>query len=158
TGGLPSPKIISSKEFVAEFTPPDYLVERLLTQAYLYALTGMTGSGKTSITLRLAASVALGIAFAGLETSKRRVLYLSAENPLDVQMRWIALAQQMDFDADEIDVFFVKGVFKISEMTVALKDEAARVGGDFGLIIIDTGPAFYEGDDANSRTQQQTHA
>jgi hypothetical protein len=153
-----SPLIRSSKEFAATFTPPDYLVNRLLIQSFLYALTGQTGSGKTAIALRLAASVALGSLFAGLTTSPRRVLYLAAENPIDVQMRWIALAQQMDFDADAIPVFFVEGVFKISEMAAKLKTEAERVGGDFGLVIIDAGPAFYEGDEANSRTQQFNHA
>src|SRR5262249_34906422 len=35
---------------------------------------------------------------------------------------------------------------------------AEAVGGDFGLVIIDTGPVFYEGDDESSRTQQGQHA
>jgi hypothetical protein len=121
-------------------------------------LTGATGAGKTAITLRLAASTALGVIFAGRETKKRRVLYFAAENPTDVQMRWIALSQQMDFDHDTIEVFFVEGAFKISEAKVRLKAEAERFGGDFGLLIIDTGPAFYEGDDENSRKQQGNHA
>jgi hypothetical protein len=73
-------------------------------------------------------------------------------------MRWIALAQQMDFDADTIEVFFIEGKFKISQMGEKLKEEAARRGGEFGLVIIDTGPVFYEGDDENNRTQQAEHA
>ena len=32
------------------------------------------------------------------------------------------------------------------------------MGGDFGLVVIDTGPVFYEGDDENSRKQQGRHA
>jgi hypothetical protein len=153
----PSGLIKSSKQFVADFTPPDFLVDRFLIQSFLYALTGQTGAGKTAITLRLAASVALGVTFSGLDVTARRVLYLAAENPIDVQMRWIALAQQMDFDPDTIAVFFVEGIFKISNLDM-LKTEAERVGGDFGLIIIDTGPAFYEGDDQNSRTEMFRHA
>jgi hypothetical protein len=39
-----------------------------------------------------------------------------------------------------------------------LRAEALRVGGEFGLVIIDTGPVFYEGDDENNRTQQARHA
>ena len=152
------PLIKSSKEFVAGFVPPDYLVDGLLQEAFLYSLTGATGAGKTAITLRLAASVAQGKVFANRETKKRRVLYLAAENPVDVRMRWIALAQQMDFDADAIEVFFVEGAFKISQMAERLKAEAARCGGEFGLVIIDTGPVFYEGDDENNRTQQARHA
>jgi calcineurin-like phosphoesterase family protein len=142
--GDPLPLIKSSKEFVAGFVPPDYLVDGLLQEAFLYSLTGATGAGKTAITLRLAASVALGVVFANRETKKRRVLYLAAENPVDVRMRWIALAQQMDFDADTIEVFFVEGAFKISLMAETLKAEAESRGGEFGLVIIDTGPVFYE--------------
>jgi AAA domain len=137
---------------------PDYLIDGLMQEGFLYSLTGATGAGKTAITLRMAASVALGSPFAGRETKIRRVLYLAAENPTDIRMRWIALAQQMDFDADTIEVYFVEGVFKISQMTTKLKDEAARVGGEFGLVVIDTGPVFYEGDDENNRTQQGHHA
>jgi RecA-family ATPase len=103
--------IKSSREFVAGFIPPDFLVDGLLQEAFLYSLTGATGAGKTAIMLRLAATVALGIVFAGRETKKRRVLYLAAENPADVRMRWITLAQQMDFDADIIEVFFIEGAF-----------------------------------------------
>jgi hypothetical protein len=92
------PLIKSSKQFVADFTPPDYLVDGMLQEGFLYSLTGATGAGKTAITLRLAASCALGIPFAGRETKKTRVLYLAAENSADVRMRWIATAQQMDFE------------------------------------------------------------
>ena len=55
-------------------------------------------------------------------------------------------------------LFFVEGVFKLSETAGRLKEEADGLGGDFGLVVIDTGPVFYEGDDENSRTQQGRHA
>jgi hypothetical protein len=86
------------------------------------------------------------------------VLYLAAENPVDTRMRWIALAQQMDFDADTIEVYFVEGVFKISQLAGKLKAEAQELGGEFGLVIVDTSPVFYEGDDENNRNQQGKHA
>jgi hypothetical protein len=150
--------IKSSKQFVAAFVPPDYIIDGLLQEGFLYSLTGATGAGKTAITLRLAASVALGALFADRETKKKRVLYLAAENPDDVRMRWIALSQHMGFELDEIEVYFIEGVFKISQMADALKKEAMRLGGEFGLVIVDTGPVFYEGDDENNRTQQGNHA
>ena len=159
--GVPQPDgitIKSSKDFVADFTPPDYIIDGLVQERFLYSLTGATGAGKTAITLRLAASVAEGSLFADRGTKQRRVLYLAAENPDDVRMRWIALAQHMGFDIDEIEVFFIEGVFKISQMTDGLRKEAERLGGEFGLVIIDTGPVFYEGDDENNRTQQGNHA
>jgi hypothetical protein len=156
--GVTTALIKTSRTFVAGFVAPDYLVDGLLQESFFYSLTGATGAGKTAIALRLSASVAIGAIFAGRETKRRRVLYLAAENPLDVRMRWIALSQHMDFDHDTIEVFFVEGVFKISQATPRLKQEAEAVGGDFGLVIIDTGPVFYEGDDESSRTQQGQHA
>jgi hypothetical protein len=148
----------SSREFVASYVPLDYLVDGLILEAFLYSLTGATGAGKTTIALRLAASVGLGILFANRTTKKRRVLYLAAENPVDTRMRWIALAQQMDFDPDTIEVYFVEGVFKISQMAGRLKAEATELGGEFGLVVVDTSPVFYEGDDENNRNQQGKHA
>jgi hypothetical protein len=73
-------------------------------------------------------------------------------------MRWISLSQHMDFKLDEIEVYFIEGVFRISQVVDALKKEANRVGGEFGLVIVDTGPVFYEGDDENNRTQMGNHA
>jgi AAA domain len=152
------PLIKSSKQFVEGFTPPDYVVVGLVQRRFLYSLTGQTGSGKTAVTLRLAASTAMGIDFAGRTTKKTRVLYAAAENPDDVRMRWIALAQHMGFDLDTIEVYFTEGCFSISQMTAKLRAEAEALGGEFGLVIVDTSPAFFEGDDENSRAQMGAHA
>jgi Bifunctional DNA primase/polymerase, N-terminal/AAA domain/Primase C terminal 2 (PriCT-2) len=153
------PLVKTSKQFVAGFVPPDYVVDGMLQEGFVYSFTGSTGSGKTVITLLLAASVALGQFFAGRETKQKRVLYFAAENPDDVRMRWIALSGQMGFDVDDIDVFFVEGAAtKISRMASKLRAEAIAHGGDFGMVIVDTGPVFYEGDDENNRTQQIEHA
>jgi hypothetical protein len=44
------PKLMqSSKEFVAGFVPPDYLIDGLLQRRYVYSLTGPTGDGKTAV-------------------------------------------------------------------------------------------------------------
>ena len=130
----------------------------LLQRRFVYSFTGMTGSGKTSIALRLVASVALGVPFAGRDTKKVRVLYAAAENPDDVRMRWIALAQQMDFDPTTIDVYFTDRRFRISEMDKVLHSEAEALGGEFGFVVVDTSPAFFEGDDESSRAQMGAHA
>ena len=153
-----APHVLASGEFVEGFIPPDYLVKKLITKAFLYSLTGQTGAGKTSITLRLAATVALGRSFGGLGTKPFRVLYLAAENPVDIQMRWIALADEMGFDVNAIAVFFVKARFKIGTTMKELRAEAVRVGGKFGLVVVDTGPVFFEGEDANDRVAMLKHA
>ena len=120
-------------------------------------MSGKTGSGKTAIALLLAASTALGRPIGDIAAEQGRVIYLAGENRVDVQMRWIALAQQMDFDPETIDVHFRPGAFKISELIDQIKAEVKALGGA-SLIIVDTNAAFYEGDDENSNTQQGAHA
>ena len=43
--------IVSSKQFIANFVPPDYLIEGLLQRRFIYSFTGLTGAGKTAIGL-----------------------------------------------------------------------------------------------------------
>ena len=156
----PPPKLFikSSKEFVAGFVPPEYVVVGLLQRRFFYSLTGQTGAGKTAIMLLLSASAALGRPFAGRETKPVRVLYLAAENADDVRMRWIAFAQNMDFDIDTIEVYFVEGRFSLSKSLQLLRAEAERHGGEFGIVIVDTGPTFFEGKDENENKQLGDHA
>jgi hypothetical protein len=152
-------RIKRSGEFVAGFVPPEYVVVGLLQRRFFYSLTGQTGSGKTAIMLLLSASTALGRPFGGKETPQPiRVLYLAAENADDVRMRWIALAQNMDFGVDAIDVFFVEGRFTLSKTLKLLRAEAERHGGEFGLVVVDTGPTFFEGKDENENKQLGDHA
>ncbi len=149
--------IQSSAQFVKDFSPPDYLIGDVLQRRFLYALTGKTGSGKTAIAMLLAACVALGRSIGEIPVEQGRVLYLAGENPDDVRMRWIAMSQHMDFDVDTIDVFFIPGRFKISEMRERIVDELQRIG-NVSLIVVDTSAAYYEGDEVNSNTQQGEHA
>src|SRR5262249_53504877 len=83
--------------------------------------------------------------------------YLAAENPDDVRMRWIALAQNMDFDVNDIEVYFIEGRFSLSKSLQWLRTEAERVGGEFGLVVVDTSPAFFEGQDENGNKDQGNH-
>jgi hypothetical protein len=54
--------IVSSKKFIANFVPPDYLIDGWLQRRFIYSFTGLTGAGKTIIGLRIAAHVAHGLA------------------------------------------------------------------------------------------------
>ena len=51
------PKLMRAAAFVTGFTPPDYLIDGILQRRFIYAFTGRTGEGKTSVCLRLAAHV-----------------------------------------------------------------------------------------------------
>jgi hypothetical protein len=121
--------IQSSGEFVAAYEPPDYLVDGLLQRCFCYSLTAHTGRGKTALALLIAVHVALGRSLAGRDVEQGRVLMFAPENPTDVRQRWIAMSQQMDFDADTIDVNFIPGRFKISALIKRIRAEVAALGG-----------------------------
>jgi hypothetical protein len=149
--------IQSSAEFIRSYIPPDYLIEGLLQRQFFYSLTGKTGAGKTAIALLFAALVALGRDMDGRQFEPGRLLYLAGENPVDVQQRWIAMSQQMDFDGYAIDVHFIPGVFKVSKMESRIAEEVKRLDG-VSLVVIDTTAAYFEGDDENSNVQAGEYA
>jgi hypothetical protein len=149
--------IQSSEEFTRDFIPPDYLWDRVLLCGFAYCFTGPTGHGKTAIQLSLSASVALGKDFAGREVTQGKVLYFAGENPDDVRMRWIAMAEHMNFDADIIDVYFIEGTFDIAKLEKKVREEVKALGGVV-LIIVDTSPAYFQGDAENDNMQMIEHA
>jgi hypothetical protein len=151
------PGILTSAQFVAGFVPPDYLVDGLLQRRFFYSLTGKTGAGKTSIMLLLAAHCGLNRPLLDHEVDGGKVLYLAGENADDVRMRWIAMSQQLDFNIDIIDVCFIPGTFKISEMFERVRAEIV-LAGDVAAIFIDTSAAFFEGLDENDNKQAGDHA
>lgn len=151
------PLIQSSAAFVAAYEPPDYLIDGLLQRRFCYSLTAHTGRGKTAIALLIAAHVALGRSLAGREIENGRVLMFAGENPTDVCQRWIAMSEQMDFDANAIEVYFIPGRFKISDMIERIRAEVTALGG-VALLIIDTSAAYFEGDDENNNVQLGRHA
>ena len=154
----PSENVVqSSGQFTRNYSPPDYLVDGLLQRRYCYSFTARTGAGETALALLFAAHVGLGLPLGDREVDKGRVLIFAGENPNDVQARWIAMAQQMDFDLETIDVHFVPGRFKISELIERIRKEMEALGGA-ALLIIDTSAAYFEGDDENDNVQLGAHA
>jgi AAA domain len=166
TGELPEPLktrapmlIQSSAQFVKEFVPPEYVIVGLLQRRFSYSLTAKTGSGKTALLLFIAACIGAVERDIGEYIVKRgRVLYFAGENPDDVRMRWIAMADEMGFVLDKAQVYFIPGRFKISEMRTQIMNDMQALGGAFNLVIIDTSAAYFEGDDENNNKQMGEHA
>jgi AAA domain/Primase C terminal 2 (PriCT-2) len=150
--------LLSSREFTADFTPPDYLVDGILQRRFFYSCTAMTGAGKTAWALYVAACVALGRPIGRHGVERGAVSYLAGENPTDVQMRWIAMAEHMDFDDKNIDVHFVVGKFKVEDIKSAVAARAKEIGCDFALVFVDTSATYFPGDDENANKQAGDHA
>ncbi|HEX3652350.1 MAG TPA: AAA family ATPase [Rhizomicrobium sp.] len=149
--------IIQSGAFVEGFVPPDYLLDGILQRGFIYSFTGQTGSGKTAISLRIMAHAALGKPLAGRDVQQCRVLMLAGENHTDVQMRWILLAERMGFVPSDMPVDFVPRVFSIESFLPSIARQAKQ-GGGYGLVIVDTSAAYFQGDDENSNVDHGAHA
>jgi hypothetical protein len=67
------------------------------------------------------------------------------------------MSHQMPFKRDEIDVYWIKGTFKISQGFEQIRRKVDRLGGVV-FIIVDSSAAFFEGDDENNNTQAGVHA
>jgi hypothetical protein len=150
------PRLLNSAAFVDGFVPPDYLIEGVLQRRFIYAITGRTGEGKTTVCLRIAAHVAEGLSLNGAEVSRGRVLYLAGENPDDIRMRWIVLMEQMGLDETDIAVDFVDGRFNVSEIPGHILDAASKH--EYVLVIVDTSVAFSQSIDENDNVEQLRHA
>ncbi len=147
----------SSAEFVAAFVPQEYVFDGILQRRFVYSFTGRTSAGKTAVLLLIAAHVALGRPVGDRSVEKGRVLYFAGENDVDVQMRWIAMSRQTDFDVEDIDVRFIPGRLKISEMMEHISTEIEATG-ELTLVLVDTSAAYFEGSDENDNKQAGTHA
>ncbi len=69
------------------FTPPDELVEGVLTAGAGSVLYGDSNSGKTFLMLDMACAVARGVPWLGRRTEPGLVVYLAAESPQSVRSR-----------------------------------------------------------------------
>ena len=151
--------IQSSAEFVAGFVPPDYLVDGLIQRRYFYSMTAPTGAGKTCVAMRIAAHAALGLIINGRNVEKVRVLFFAGENPDDVRARWIKLCEEMGQSPETMDAFFLPGAPPITTDAIRKKiDAELEKHGPFGLVIVDTSAAYFQGDDENSNAQLGAHA
>jgi hypothetical protein len=150
---------LTDEGFIADFTPPDYLIGGLLQRRFLYSLTGPTGSGKTAIVLLLTLLVSQGRPLGNREIDPGKVLFLAGENPDDVRMRWIKLREEHGLDAPTGNVIWRAGSLKLSDAELRRRImEEIEKHGPFALIIVDTSAAFFEGDDENSNVQLGNHA
>jgi hypothetical protein len=150
--------ILTDAEFVANFVPPEYLYDGILQRRYVYSMTAMTGAGKTAFGLLLAAHVGLGRSLADRAVMQGDVLYFASENSVDVQARWIAMAEHCGFTIGKTNVQFVSGATRLSEIAERITQEILASGRQFALVVIDTSAATFEGADENDNMAALEHA
>lgn len=151
--------ICDTHTFVRGFVPPDYLIDGLIQRRFLYALTGRTGSGKSAVMLLLSILIGgIGARRIGIhEIERGRVLYLAGENPDDIRIRVVAMSEVMDFDPRQVDVHFIASVISLEDNLERLRKEAEK-NGPYDLIVVDTGRAYFEGEDENDNVMMGRYA
>jgi hypothetical protein len=150
--------VLYDEEFVPAYKPPAYLISGMLQKRFVYSMTGMTGSGKTCVALRLAAHVVMGQDLCGRKVKKGKVLYFAGENPDDVRVRWIKLCETMEIPHGK-NMLWLVGVPPLKNVDIKKKIYAAvKERGPVALVIIDTSAAYFQGDDENSNVQLGEHA
>lgn len=151
------PLLLNAAQFVAGFTPPEYLIDGIMQRGYLYALTARTGHGKTAVDMYLAQAIARGQPMHSKEVLAGTVLFLAGENPDDIRARFLVLADQFKFNLKDIKIRFIDGVVDVAASLPRIRDEAATIS-DLRLVIVDTAAAYFNGDDTNNNSQQGAYA
>ncbi|WP_246756239.1 AAA family ATPase [Bradyrhizobium neotropicale] len=145
-------------EFLADFQPPDYLLDGILQRRFVYSLTAQTGHGKTAVALLIARLVGGSDPNASLgrhAAEKGHVVYFAGENPDDLRMR--VLGDEALCKDDTARISFIPGTFSIEAMRVKIEAEIERLGG-VDLVIVDTSAAYFNGKDELSNTEMGAHA
>jgi hypothetical protein len=156
---VPLPDLIkTSAEFVQGFVPPEYVLDGVLQRCFCVSITAATGVGKTTVAMLLSAHVSIGRALGSLDVAKGTVLYFAGENPVDIQMRWLGLTQEMCINPATADVHFIPGAMPLSQIAERITAEVTLKGLRLALVVVDTAAAYFEGDDENSNAQAVEHA
>jgi hypothetical protein len=151
-----SSKFIPLSEFAAQYKPLTYIVEGVLSSGSISALTAKTSHGKTAFLIQLALAVATGEGdrIIGIPTTKSRVAYLTFENPEGVRMRMIAAVDKLGLNMQCLgDGLMVCEKSVTPGETAAALKELTEQGGRFGLVIVDTLQAAFDGEDFNSNRE-----
>ena len=144
--------LLPARDFMARMRPPSYLVDGVLQRGMLHTIMGLTGHGKTTAALLIAACIVTGEPFCGLEVRKGSVLFLAGENPDNVRTQWHALCAYLRIPPDIEGMYWHEGSFALSAPTEPLMADAAATP-DLRLIIGDTLQGFFFGEDDNANPE-----
>ena len=121
----------------------DRLVKGLLSRNSLAALYGAPGSLKSFVALDLAYHVARGLPWSGREVEQGAVLYVAAEAPSSIEMRWLAHEETeqlpVGFIGDAPGMITREGIAGDAQQIVERARELEqRTVAKLALVIVDT--------------------
>jgi len=148
---------ISADDFVRQFKAYEWVIEDLIQPGYVYALTGNTGGGKTSVCTTAEMSLSVQAHFGRLPTKNNgaKVAALVGENPTDKQAHILATSQELGIAPTNIRV--IDSAFSIPMKLDELKRDAEK-NGPYCLVTVDTSFSYFQGDEENDNVQARHHA
>lgn len=160
---VPMPKrgpiLRDALEWLDEASPADWVVEALLQQGMVYAVTAQTNHGKTAVTLVMAICVAAGLPFAGRAVKAGRILILCGENPEGFRTRMRATINALEVKREQLSdrICVLPQSMPLASVRAQIREEATKRG-DFALVLIDTSVSFFSGDSEDDNVQARDHA
>lgn len=129
--------------------PIPWLVEGFFIKDTLAALVGKPSSGKSLISLSLAASIATGADWFGHKTQKGTVVYLAGEGQWGISRRLMAWSKHHNISLDEADLFLSDHAVMIDQpkAIVDTADAIRALSDTPSLIVIDTLHRSFSGDE-----------
>lgn len=155
------PLLVPIVEWFKESEPPVWVVEGIVQQGYIYALTAVTNHGKTAISLLMGLCVAAGKRFAGHDIRKGAVLMLCGENPEGFRTRLRAtLTIALNLEVEDVAgaIVILPASLPLRNHLDQIKSEAAALDLEFSLVIIDTSVTYFTGEDENDNLAMRDHA
>lgn len=162
----PPPRIVSAFTLLKDFKPIESIVDGLpIGRGAIVAITGPTGSGKTTVCALMQTALCKGSKFAGREVTSGSVLVLAGENPDDYTMHLAATVQDLGLYAAELsrpkpegELLVIPGTFAIDYEIDYLIGELRKLGTELVAVFVDTSAAFYSADDENDNVAMRRHA
>ena len=130
--------IVTASSVMAQ-PPIDWLIKGILPAADLGVLFGASGSGKSFVSLNLAACIALGLPWRGHKVKQGKVVIVTAEGGGSYGKRIRAYCQHHNLDADTLPIGIINAAPNILEADdIGELAASIKALGGVSLLIIDT--------------------
>lgn len=130
--------------------PPDWLIEKLITDQGFSCITGAPKNGKSFVAIDMALSIAYGVPWQGKRTKQAGVIYIAQEGVRGFGKRVRAWRQQHGLLGKDATFLLMPSPVNMLDATadVAVLIDEIKKRGSYGLIIIDTlARTFITGDE-----------
>ncbi len=143
-------QILSATE-LANRPEVDWLIKGVVPRDSLSMIYGKSGTGKSFVTLDLAAHIALGKDWHGRKTKQGRVVYIAAEGAGGLSKRLTALAMAMHVDFEMLDIDCIIAPPNVLETVDGdAVIERLNAHGPISLVVTDTLAQVTPGCDENA--------